>query len=388
MTAYLKSLTWALALALVLPSGCRQHQAGAPGVTPAVATPGPPAAAAPVPPRAFDLTAVGDIMLDRSVEKMIKQRGCAWIIEEVAPDLARADITFANLESPLSTVGYHDPPNCAFRANPLYVKVLTLAGIDLVTFANNHCTDPGREGYLQTLQHLDEAGIKYVGAARERAQASWLRVLTVNGLKVGFLGFTDLDFPVGCPSRVPQDLSKHRQVIAAAKNKCDLLVVTYHWGQEYWEHPCDRQKQVGHAAVEAGADLILGHHPHVLEGIEVYQGRPILYSMGNFIFDMSEGPKMESAIFNLHYAEDQGWTVRVVPVYLPRHRLGPQYPSSEKRDALLRRFAGYCRKLGTATQTEDGVLVVSAPVSSPAAASVAPPTTLGQETTNATVPSR
>ncbi len=375
MTAYLKSLSCVLALALVLPAGCRQQQPAAPGLTPVVSTPAAPAA--PPPPRAFDLTAVGDIMLDRGVERVIKQSGCARVIEEVASDLAKADITFANLESPLSTVGYHDPPNCAFRANPEYVKVLTLAGIDLVSLANNHCTDPGREGYLQTFKHLDEAGIKYVGGARNRAQASWLRVLTANGLRVGFLAFTDLDFPVGCPSRVPQDLSKHRKLIAVAKNKCDLLVVSYHWGQEYWEHPCDRQKQTAHAAVEAGAALILGHHPHVLEGIEIYQGRPILYSMGNFIFDQRPGIRMESAIFNLHYAEDEGWTIRVVPVHLPRDRMGPIYPPEAKRDAILKRFAGYCQKLGTTTQIQDGAVIVTA----------AAPTPSGQETTDATVPS-
>jgi poly-gamma-glutamate synthesis protein (capsule biosynthesis protein) len=348
-------------------AGCQKPQPVGPATAPPPLSPTAAAAspAAPPPPRALNLTAVGDIMLDRSVEKIIKQTSCKWVIQGVAADLAAADLAFANLESPLSTVGYHDPPDCAFRANPAYIKVLTLAGIDLVSFANNHCTDPGREGYLQTLQHLDDAGIKYVGAARNRAQASWLRIMTVNGLKIGFLAYTDLDFPVGCPSRVPSDLSKHREQIAAAKNKCDLLIVSYHWGQEYWDHPCDRQKKVGHAAIEAGADAILGHHPHVLEGIEAYRGHPILYSMGNFIFDMRQGPKMESAIFKLRYLEGKGWTVKVVPVYLPPNRMGPEYPPAEKRDAILRRFAGYCKALGTTTQTEQGALIVQAAAPTP-----------------------
>ncbi len=319
-----------------------------------------PSLPAPPAPRTFSLCAVGDIMLDRSVGRMIKQKGCKWIIQEVAEDLAAADFTFGNLESPLSTVGAHDPPNCVFRANPEYVKVLTLAGFDMVTLANNHCTDPGREGYLQTLKHLDRVGIKYVGGARVRAQASWPRMTTVNGLTVGWLAYTDLDFPVDCPSRVPRDLCRHREQIAAVKNKCDLLIVSYHWGQEYWEHPSERQKQVGHAAVEAGADLVLGHHPHVLEGIEIYQGRPILYSMGNFIFDQRQGPRMESAIFQLRYTEGQGWTIQVVPVHLPPTRLRPEYPPPAKRDAILRRFAGYCGRLGTTTEIADGVLRIEA----------------------------
>lgn len=384
MTAYPSRLFYCAGVLLVLLSGltgCRQGQSTDPAAA-APLVPRATAAAPPAPPpRSFDLVAVGDIMLDRKVGKIIAQKGCSWIIEKVADDLAAADLTFGNLESPLSTVGYHDPPNCAFRANPVYLKVLTLGGFDIVSFANNHCTDPGREGYLQTLEHLEAAGIKYVGAARERAQASWLRVLTVGGLQVGFLAYTDLDFPVGCPSRVPRDLQKHREQIAAAKNKCDLLVVSYHWGQEYWEHPCDRQKQVGHAAVEAGADLILGHHPHVLEGIEIYRNRPILYSMGNFIFDQRQGPRMESAIFKLRFAEDQGWTIKIVPICLPPHRLGPEYPSAEKRDAIVRRMAGYCRDLGTTTRVESGTLVVSVPPVPPASA----PNASNQETTHVTV---
>lgn len=352
------SLLLSVALLATLLACGRRQDATAPALSAvASAITSPPA---PPAPRTFSLCAVGDIMLDRSVGRMIKQRGCRWIIQEVAEDLAAADLTFGNLESPLSTVGSHDPPNCVFRANPEYVKVLTLTGFDLVSLANNHCTDPGWEGYLQTLKHLDQAEIKYVGGARARAQASWPRMTKVNGLTVGWLAYTDLDFPVGCPSRVPRDLSRHREQIAAVKNKCDLLIVSYHWGQEYWEHPSERQKQVGRAAVEAGADLVLGHHPHVLEGIEIYRGRPILYSMGNFIFDQRQGPRMESAIFQLRYTEGQGWTIKVVPVHLPPTRLGPEYPPAAKRDAILRRFAGYCQRLGTPAEIAGGVLRIQA----------------------------
>ena len=374
MKAHLRPVLLACGILLLL-AGCRGHQpvatatistaAPAPGLAPA-APAAATATAAPAPPRTLKLTAVGDIMLDRKVGQMIAAHSCNYIVEQVAPDLA-ADLIFANLESPLSTVGSHDPSNCVFRANPAYVKVLTLAGFNIVSFANNHCTDPGAEGYQQTLQHLDDAGIKYCGAAHDRSQASWLRIMTVRGLKVGFLAFTDLDFEVGCPSRVSSDLSKHRALIAAAKNKCDLLVVSYHWGTEYHEQPTDRQRHLAHVTIDAGADLILGHHPHVLEGIEVYHGHPIVYSMGNFIFDQRPGIKMESAFFRLLYTEGQGWTVKVVPIVLPATRYGPEHPPAEQRDAILHRYAGYCQALGTQTRTESGVLLLSAPA--PAASS-------------------
>lgn len=322
----------------------------------------------PPAPRELSLFVVGDIMLDRSVGRKIKANGCGSIIEVLAPELQRADLAFGNLECPLSTVGPHDPHNCCFRADPATVEVLTRGGFDIVSLANNHTLDAGRAGLLQTLDHLEEAGIIYCGAAREPSQACWPRMLRRNGLKVGFMAFTDLDFAHGSYSKVPSDLSRHQELIAGVKNKCDLLLVSYHWGQEYRESPTDRQRAVAHAAVEAGADVVLGHHPHTLEGIEVYQGGLILYSMGNFIFDQRAGMRMESALFKLFYTEGEGWLIKVVPVWIPRSRLGPEYPSWERRSRILRRFAGYCEDLGTPTRTVNGVIWIEVPAAVAASA--------------------
>lgn len=313
------------------------------------------------PARELSLYAVGDIMLDRKVGERIREVGCAALIEDLAPELARADITFGNLESALASTGSHAPSDCIFRADPKTVKVLTLGSFDVVSFANNHCLDPGREAYLQTLKHLKAAGITYVGAALERGHASWPRVLTVRGLRVGFQAFTDLDFAHGSDAKVPSDLARHQELLRQAKNKCDLLIVSYHWGTEYASKPTSRQKAVAHAAVEAGADAILGHHPHVMEGVEFYRGKPVLYSMGNFIFDQRDAPdgRMESAIFKLCYREGHGWWVKVVPLRIPPGQYGPVHAGPERRAAILRRMAGYCTALGAATRTESGVLLVT-----------------------------
>jgi len=319
-------------------------------------------ASAPATPRKLTLYAVGDIMLDRSVGKRIKAAGCAAVIEKLAPELAPAGIVFGNLESPLSSVGAHDAPDCCFRADPAAAKVLTLGHFDMVSFANNHCLDPGREGYLRTLQRLEEIGVRYCGASAERHQASWLRIIEAQGLKVGFLAYTDLDFSHGCYSKVPRDLALHQAAIGQAKNKCDLLIVSYHWGQEYAEKPSERQKTVARTAVAGGADVVLGHHPHVLQGLGLERGRPVLYSMGNFIFDQRPGIRMESALFKLFYEEGQGWLIKVVPVWLPPGRYGPEYPGPQKRDAILARMGKYCKALGTETRTEKGVLLVNCPL--------------------------
>jgi poly-gamma-glutamate synthesis protein (capsule biosynthesis protein) len=326
------------------------------------------------------LFAVGDIMLDRKVGERIKADGSRGLLAAVAPDLARADLVFANLESPLSTEGPHDPANCCFRADPATVKVLALGHIGIVSLANNHTLNPGRVGIVQTMDTLDKAGIRYCGAAREQAQASWPRVMNVKGFRVGFQAFTDLDFAHGSYSKVPRDLEWHKQQITQAKNKCDLLVVSYHWGVEENEAPTARQKQIAHLAIAAGADVVLGHHPHVLEGVEFYQGHPILYSLGNFVFDQRPGLKTQSGVFHLLYTEGQGWTVKMLPVTLPRPRLGPEFPAAGTRDAILKRFAGYCQQLGTPHQVEQGMLVMtpSLAASTPsAAAATAPPASPG-----------
>lgn len=330
--------------------------------------PSPPAEVAinspppPPLPRRLTLAAVGDIMLDRSVGAKIDKEGCAHIIEQVAPKLKQADITFGNLECPLSTVGPHSPrEHLIFRAHPRTVEVLELAGFDIVSLANNHTLDAGRGGLRQTLQHLEEADIAYVGAAEVKAEGSQPAFIDVNRLTVGFLAYTDLTFVHGSDSKVDKDLSELREQISAAKNKCDLLTVSYHWGTEYHRRPSQRQVQVAHTSVDAGADVVLGHHPHVLQGMEMYKQRPILYSMGNFIFDQRAGERTESGLFRLYYIEDRGWRVEMKPIWIPPSRLGPEYATGERQTRIVQRFQQLCEELGTKVIIAAGQALIPAP---------------------------
>ena len=323
---------------------------------------------APPPPRQVTLAAVGDVMLDRSVGASINQKGCAHIIEAVASELKRADITFGNLECPLSTVRPHSPQeNLVFRADPKTVKVLALGGFDIVSLANNHTLNAGRAGLLQTLTHLEEAGIAYVGAAADKAEGSRPVFIEVDRLKVGFLAYTDLSFAHGSYSKIDEDLGRLQTQIAQAKNKCDLLVVSYHWGTEYHGRPSQRQVKVAHATIDAGADVILGHHPHVLQGVEIYRRCPILYSLGNFIFDQRAGERMESGLFTLHYEEDRGWRVAMKPIWIPWSRLGPEYATGERQAKILHRFTQLCEQLDTKVITEAGQALIAAPQTEQAA---------------------
>ena len=298
-------------------------------------------------PRQFTLVAVGDVMLDRAVGRAIKRYGPQRILECVRDRLRAADITFCNLESPLSTRGAHDPHNCVFRADPSAVAVLKDGGFDIVSIANNHTLNSGRRTFVDTMDVLDRYGIKYCGGRRNKETSWWPVYMYAGGLKIGFMAYTDLSFPHGSDNKVAADMSNLKKQVAVADGKCDLLVVSFHWGEEYHRVPTKRQRQVARAAIEAGADLILGHHPHVLEGITAYAGAPILYSMGNFVFDQRPGERMESAIFELRYTEGQGWEVRAIPVWIPRTRFGPEYPSPERARKIARRLLEISAKVGS-----------------------------------------
>ncbi|MCX7599547.1 MAG: CapA family protein [Armatimonadetes bacterium] len=298
-------------------------------------------------PRRFSLVAVGDIMLDRGVGRAIQRRGWSSIFACVRDRLRAADITFGNLESPLSTRGAHSPKDCVFRAHPSTVKVLLDGGFDIVSVANNHTLNSGRQTLLDTLGILRSNGLRYVGARPERHLSWWPVHLQAGGLTVGFMAFTDLSFEHGSYSKVDKDLGKFAEKISTAARKVDVLVVSFHWGEEYMAMPTLRQRQVARVTVEAGADLILGHHPHVLQGITALNGAPILYSMGNFVFDQRQGERMESAIFELSYVAGDGWYIRAVPVIIPSSRFGPEYPPTTRSQKIAWRLAELSAKLGT-----------------------------------------
>ncbi len=348
--------------ALVVVAGLPGCPAGQeqPGLAAAKLTPVPEPA--PPPPKKLHLAAVGDIMLDRWVGKKLAANGCAIIVEQVAEQLREADIAFGNLECPLSTVGAHQPSGaCIFRADPKTVKVLVLGGFDIVSLANNHTLNSGKAALMQTLEHLEEAGIAYVGAARDKERGSEPTFFAVRDIRIGFMAYTDLSFGHGSYSKVDRELTRLRAQIQEAKNNCNLLIASYHWGEEYRRKPTSRQVRVAHASIEAGADVVLGHHPHVLEGVEIYRNKPILYSMGNFIFDQRSGERMESGIFDLHYTQGKGWRIEMTPVGIPRSRLGPEYATGERRTRILERFRGMSADLGTTMAVAQGRAYVDYP---------------------------
>lgn len=258
--------------------------------------------------------AVGDIMLDRGVEYMIKKEGegdFKFPFLKIKEDLARADILFGNLEGPVSDKGTKVGSIYSFRMDPRVIESLDYAGFDILSLANNHMLDYTRVALGDTMDRLEKKEIDYVGAGLEQ-EAFSLKIKEVGDTKVGFLAYTDLgskswrasEDKIGMAWIDAEDINKIKEDIKIAKNKTDVLIVSLHSGQEYVSEPTDFQKKFDKACIEAGADIVLGHHPHVVQRVEKYKEGWIAYSLGNFVFDQSfsketmEGLLLEIVVTN------------------------------------------------------------------------------------------
>jgi hypothetical protein len=263
---------------LVLTLGCRAQ--------------GP--ASAPPDEIRVDLAAVGDILMHQDVKASASAApgGLQDLWSEVAPELKKADIAFANLETPIApTVGRPGRP-MVFNAPADLPAALKASGFTILSTANNHAYDQGPKGLQETLDRLKAAGLTAIGSGTDKAQADTLRILEVKGLRIAFLAFTDV-FNMNLNARVDKpwvrsmDPAEAARAVREARTQADAVVVSVHWGAEYVHTPLARQRAVAKALTEAGADLVLGHHPHVLQPVEVMESEGhrtvVAFSLGNFV---------------------------------------------------------------------------------------------------------
>jgi poly-gamma-glutamate capsule biosynthesis protein CapA/YwtB (metallophosphatase superfamily) len=257
------------------------------------------------------LCAVGDIMVNRDDP--------ASIFDLAGPVLRDADATFGNCESTYSERGSRNPATRGeVRAHPRNLDAFTAAGFDVVSFANNHHLDAGYDAFFDTLDALRERGIATCGAGRDLAEARQPAILERNGTRVAFLGYSAILFPgyeaadnrPGCaplrvhthyeqveieqPGSAPdvitftreEDLEALREDVRVARERADVVVVTPHWGIHFEPATIAQyETEVGRAAIDAGADVVLGHHQHILKPVQVYKGKVIVHGMGNFAMD-------------------------------------------------------------------------------------------------------
>jgi poly-gamma-glutamate capsule biosynthesis protein CapA/YwtB (metallophosphatase superfamily) len=232
----------------------------------------------------------GDVMLSRYVGALARQRDDpASPLRGVAELFSSADIAFVNLEAPFSDRGRKVEAGMVFKAEPEMVEALRIAGIDIVSTANNHARDCGRYGVEFTLDWLQKNGIETVGTATTAELAHAGIILERNQVGFGFLAYT-YDQSNGNHSdrddRVAMmDLQAMVEDVKKLRERCDVVIVSMHAGTEYLQKPNAQQRQFAHAAIDAGASLVVGHHPHVTQPVEAYAKGVIFYSLGNLAFD-------------------------------------------------------------------------------------------------------
>jgi hypothetical protein len=229
----------------------------------------------------------------------------------------QADVAMVNLEAPFTTAETPLPDKkFNFKVEPENVQVLKNGGIDLVTLANNHAMDYQAAGLEDTIKILDQAGIRHVGAGRTIEEARRPEILDVKGQRIAYLGYYDGDFEAAGEGIAGTNSRQNDRVAAdikAIRSQVDWIVVNYHWGEELAKYPGDYQMDLAHFTIDQGADLVVGHHPHVLQGAEIYKGRPIVYSLGNFIFGGKSVSDYDTAVLKVAL-KDKQMKVEFLPV--------------------------------------------------------------------------
>lgn len=221
------------------------------------------------------ILAFGDLLLDRYIKLYIDRHGADYPFENIKEILAGNDVVLANLEGSFSDYKPRplNPNNTSFTFDPALAAMLKRHHFNVVNLANNHVLDFGRAGFAQSQNYLTQNGIYYFGDYHNESGAL---IKEINGQKVAFIGYHSLDNPA-----TESTIEK----IKTARQEADFVVVYTHWGVEYQNNFSKSQQESGRQFIDAGADVVLGSHPHVIQPIEIYQNKAIFYSLGNFLFD-------------------------------------------------------------------------------------------------------
>jgi len=252
------------------------------------------------------VTAVGDMMFSSSVGGLVSRSGPNAPFSAVRGYLVGADATIGNLETPLSRRGSAVSGKAyTFRGSPSVTNGLKWAGFDLIGQGNNHARDFGSTALRDTFVNLDRAGLAHAGAGVNRAAAFRPAIIERNGAKIAYLSYSQIgpsNFAATGSSpgtAYTMNLSTVKKQVAAAKKQADYVIVSFHWGIERDYSPTSTQVRFGRAAINAGADAVLSHHPHVIQGVEFYHGKIIAYSLGNFVFSPGSTAGHDTMILSL-----------------------------------------------------------------------------------------
>lgn len=289
------------------------------------------------------ISAAGDCTLGKdpsaayktSLNAYYDTQGAAYFLSAVKDIFAEDDLTIVNMEGTLTDSEKIVDKTFNFKADPEYVKILTEGSVEAANLANNHSHDYSDEGYEDTIAALNEANIANFGYERGST-------LEIKGIKITLLGYNML-------SDRTENLRMMKENVAKAKvGGSNLVVVSFHWGKERKYSPVEYQKEAAHAAIDAGADLVLGHHPHVLQGIEKYNGRYICYSLGNFCFGGNKNPSdKDTMIFQQSFTFENGNllendNIKIIPCSLSssskKNDYKPRVLKGSEKDRVMKKI--------------------------------------------------
>ena len=298
----------------------------------------PPLETLPPEPTRILITAAGDCTLggevksgiDQRFKNSVKKNGYDYFLASVKDIFSADDFTIVNLEGPLTTAGKYSDKLYVMRGGTEYARILSGSSVDIANLANNHTYDFGKKGYEDTLAALEAVGVAASGN-------DILHIAEKDGYKIGFVGY----------ERWNHSAKDAVDGVKAAREQCDIVIASMHWGQEYHYTPENAQKKLGRQLIDAGADLVIGHHPHVIQGIEQYNGKYIIYSLGNFCFGGNTNPKDKDCyIFQQEFImEDSGPVdggIRIIPCSVSSKSSTNDYQptplSGEKAEKLLEKI--------------------------------------------------
>ena len=312
------------------------------------------------------ISATGDVTLSSDIKQpknlnfftvydTVKDNG--YFFKNVKEIFEKDDMTLVNFEGTLSNRGSRVDKKWAFRGKPSYIDILTQGSVEAVAFANNHVRDYGEVSYTDTIESFKKANIAY-------SSYSTVGIYEVKGIKIGMISIQEC----GVAKKTYEDTLR-KAIKAVNKKKPDLLIVSFHWGIEYTYKPNKAQIELSRMAIdEGGADLVLGHHPHVLQPIEKYKDAYIVYSLGNFCFGGNTNPKDKDTIIyqqtftfrNDQLAADDN--VRIIPCSVSsvktRNNYQPTPSKGKEKEGIIKRMSDYCKPYGISFD-KDGNLKIS-----------------------------
>jgi poly-gamma-glutamate synthesis protein (capsule biosynthesis protein) len=321
----------------------------------------PPPLPIEAPQRPATLVFTGDILLAGRVGTAIATNGAAVLFEGVSKVLSSADLAIGNLECPLATTGEPQSKEYTFRARPESAAALTSAGFDVVTLANNHTVDYGTPALLETMAALKKHHVRSVGAGKDIDGARRAVIIQAGSppVRIAILAFSNME-PTSFYARAdrpgtnPAYPARIKTDVAAARSRADFVVVLFHWGDELSQAPSASQRYLARVAVDAGAGLVIGHHPHVLQGMEKRGNSLIAYSLGNFVFP-SRGEAKRTMMLRYTVGRDGSRSAEVIPCVIDGFR--PTIATGAARRKIMAEVGRMSEKQGLSIPA-DGVIAL------------------------------